>query len=315
MENTTEKKSKEFQEEQERCFVIMPISDQGDYPKGHFTKVYNQIFKPAIIAAGYEPFRVDEDKISNPIINKIFDAVQNCPMALCDLSNRNPNVLYELGLRQAYDKPVVLVQDEKTPRIFDVSGINTVQYSSERLFENVMEAREKITDALISTRDGKVNSIVKIVQAESASMKTVEVSQEDRMEVMLSGIMSEIKEIRNATDRNSYLKNYETTVYPETMSFNNENASNLNQSKNLWRKMEYTNKFLIKVKNGVTFKEINNTLNKIKKLGMSIRSVQNDNELVIEVLNGYSKVDNRMIKEILEELGEVKRIVNCDDLF
>lgn len=315
MGNTTEKKSNEFQEEQERCFVIMPISDQGDYPKGHFTKVYNQIFKPAIIAAGYEPFRVDEDKISNPIINKIFDAVQNCPMALCDLSNRNPNVLYELGLRQAYDKPVVLVQDEKTPRIFDVSGINTVQYSSERLFENVMEAREKITDALISTRDGKVNSIVKIVQAESASMKTVEVSQEDRMEVMLSGIMSEIKEIRNATDRNSYLKNYETTVYPETMSFNNENASNLNQSKNLWRKMEYTNKFLIKVKNGVTFKEINNTLNKIKKLGMSIRSVQNDNELVIEVLNGYSKVDNRMIKEILEELGEVKRIVNCDDLF
>ena len=124
----------------------MPISDQGDYPKGHFTKVYNQIFKPAIIAAGYEPFRVDEDKISNPIINKIFDAVQNCTMALCDLSNRNPNVLYELGLRQAYDKPVVLVQDEKTPRIFDVSGINTVQYSSERLFENVMEAREKITE-------------------------------------------------------------------------------------------------------------------------------------------------------------------------
>lgn len=155
MENTTEKKSNEFQEEQERCFVIMPISDQRDYPKGHFTKVYNQIFKPAIIAAGYEPFRVDEDKISNPIINKIFDAVQNCPMALCDLSNRNPNVLYELGLCQAYDKPVVLVQDEKTPRIFDVSGINTVQYSSERLFENVMEAREKITDALISTRDGR----------------------------------------------------------------------------------------------------------------------------------------------------------------
>ena len=46
----------------ERCFVIMPISDQGDYPPGHFSKVYDQIFKPAIIEAGYEPFRVDEDK-------------------------------------------------------------------------------------------------------------------------------------------------------------------------------------------------------------------------------------------------------------
>lgn len=96
MRGNTKNKSESVQEEIEKCFVIMPISDQGDYPKGHFTKVYEQIFKPAIEDAEYEPYRVDEDKISNPIINKIFDAVQNCPMALCDLSNRNPNVLYEL---------------------------------------------------------------------------------------------------------------------------------------------------------------------------------------------------------------------------
>lgn len=308
MENTTEKKSKEFQEELERCFVIMPISDQGDYPKGHFTKVYNQIFKPAIIAAGYEPFRVDEDKISNPIINKIFDAVQNCPMALCDLSNRNPNVLYELGLRQAYDKPVVLVQDEKTPRIFDVSGINTVQYSSERLFENVMEAREKITDALISTRDGKVNSIVKIVQAESASMKTVEVSQEDRMEVMLSGIMSEIKEIRNATDKNSYLKNYETTVYPEKLTF----IGDTNNLKKLILDEDGVNKckerFLVKLKESVTFKEINDALKKIASWGINVRHVQNGNELEIEVIDRYLNFNKMRILIILDELGEVKTL-------
>lgn len=308
MENTTEKKSNELQEEQERCFVIMPISDQGDYPKGHFTKVYNQIFKPAIIAAGYEPFRVDEDKISNPIINKIFDAVQNCPMALCDLSNRNPNVLYELGLRQAYDKPVVLVQDEKTPRIFDVSGINTVQYSSERLFENVMEAREKITDALISTRDGKVNSIVKIVQAESASMKTVEVSQEDRMEVMLSGIMSEIKEIRNATDKNSYLKNYETTVYPEKLTF----IGDTNNLKKLILDEDGVNKckerFLVKLKESVTFKEINDALKKIASWGINVRHVQNGNELEIEVIDRYLNFNKMRILIILDELGEVKTL-------
>ena len=307
MENTTEKKSKELQEEQERCFVIMPISDQGDYPQGHFTKVYNQIFKPAIIDAGYKPFRVDEDKISNPIINKIFEAVQNCPMALCDLSNRNPNVLYELGLRQAYDKPVVLVQDEKTPRIFDVSGINTVQYSSERLFENVMEARKKITDALRSTRDGKVNSIVKIVQAESASMKMGEVSQEDRMEVMLNGIMSEIKEIRNATDRNSYLKNYETresTVYPKEFTFNFEESTNLDKSKTIWKK----EKLLVELKKSITREEVNDALNRIVNKGINIGYNLNGNELVVEVVDSYLKINTVMVKEILEDLGEVKTL-------
>ena len=123
----------------EKCFVMMPISDQGDYPKGHFDKIYEQIFKPAIEKAGYEPYRVDENKLCDSIIGKIFSALQESPMALCDLSNRNPNVLYELGIRQAYDKPVVLVQDEKTERIFDVSGISTVQYSSKRLYEDVLK--------------------------------------------------------------------------------------------------------------------------------------------------------------------------------
>ena len=228
-------------------------------------------------------------------------------MALCDLSNRNPNVLYELGLRQAYDKPVVLVQDEKTPRIFDVSGINTVQYSSERLFENVMEAREKITDALISTRDGKVNSIVKIVGAESASMKTGEVSQEDRMEVMLNSIMSEIKEIRNTTDRISYLKNYETTVstiHPENFTFNFEEPTNLDKSKNIWKR----EKFLVELKKSITREEVNDALNRMINKGINIAYNLNGNELVVEVVDSYLKINKVMVKEILEDLGEVKTL-------
>lgn len=52
MRGNTKNKSESVQEEIEKCFVIMPISDQGDYPKGHFTKVYEQIFKPAIEDAG-----------------------------------------------------------------------------------------------------------------------------------------------------------------------------------------------------------------------------------------------------------------------
>lgn len=108
----------------------MPFSDQPGYEEGHFTKVYEQIFVPAIQKAGFLAHRVDQDHLSETIMLKIFDNVQNAPIALCDLSARNPNVLYELGIRHAYDKPVVLVQDEKTERIFDVAGISTLPYNS-----------------------------------------------------------------------------------------------------------------------------------------------------------------------------------------
>lgn len=186
-------------EAKERCFVIMPISDQGDYPAGHFTKVYEQIIKPAVEETGYEPYRVDENNICDSIINKIFNAIQDCPMAICDLSNRNPNVLYELGLRQAYDKPVVLIQDDKTQKIFDVSGISTVFYKSARMYEDVMEARENIKKAITATKEGKISSLAKIMKVNKADFSQVEVSQDDKMNVILEGIYSEIRELK---DRN-----------------------------------------------------------------------------------------------------------------
>lgn len=184
------------EEKKEQCFVMMPISDQGDYPKGHFDKIYEQIFQPAIKKAGYEPYRVDENKMCDSIMKKIFDAIYNSPMALCDLSNRNPNVLYELGLRQAYDKPVVLVQDDKTERIFDISGINTVYYKSNRLYENILEAREKITEAILSTKEGKETSIVKIWQAVAADVSHESMSKEDKVEIMLHRMMSDIQDLK-----------------------------------------------------------------------------------------------------------------------
>lgn len=212
------------EEKKEKCFVIMPISDQGDYSVGHFTKVYEQIIKPSVEEAGYEAYRVDENNICNSIINKIFSAIQECPMAVCDLSNRNPNVLYELGLRQAYDKPVVLIQDDKTDKIFDVSGISTVFYRSTGLYEDVMEARENIKKAILSTKKEKINTLAKIIKVNAADFSNIEVSRDDKTNVMLEGIYNEIKELKSKTQENYFhpvtarTKNSDTLYYNDNLT-------------------------------------------------------------------------------------------------
>ena len=139
----TEKEAKEKKEEKdgvkekEQCFVIMPISDPEGYESGHFKYVYDDIFKPAIEEAGFEPKRADDDGSSSMIqVNIIKDIIES-PMAICDLSTRNPNVLFELGIRQAFDLPVVLVQEEGTPRIFDISTINTIDYRKSLKYREV----------------------------------------------------------------------------------------------------------------------------------------------------------------------------------
>lgn len=153
-----------------KCFVMMPFSDSIDYEPNHFTKVYDQIITPAIKKAGYEPVRVDQNKISDQIIKKIFDEITEADMAICDLSTNNPNVLYELGLRHAFDKPVVLIKDNKTPNIFDIQGISIVPYRSERLYDEVLEDVNQIAGAIDANSKNKSGySIVTLVKLSKAT--------------------------------------------------------------------------------------------------------------------------------------------------
>ena len=104
---------------QQECFVIMPISDHDGYEKGHFRRVYEDIIIPACEKSDYKAVRADEVEETDIIHLSILKKIIEAPMAICDLSTRNPNVLFELGLRQAFDKPVVLIQEKGTERIFD----------------------------------------------------------------------------------------------------------------------------------------------------------------------------------------------------
>lgn len=81
------------------CFIIMPIAECDGYDKGHFSKVYEDIFKPACANANFRPVRADEVKQTNLIHLDILQKLIDSPMAICDLSSCNPNVLFELGLR------------------------------------------------------------------------------------------------------------------------------------------------------------------------------------------------------------------------
>lgn len=152
------------------CFVIMPISDQPKYPTGHFDKIYEQIIVPAVKEAEFEPIRADSNQICDSIMQKILKNLAECDMAICDLSSRNPNVMYELGIRQAYGKKVVLVQDDATDKIFDVAGINTVFYKKDRLYENVMKAKNDIANAIKETYENDSFSLMSIANLENATV-------------------------------------------------------------------------------------------------------------------------------------------------
>jgi hypothetical protein len=154
------------------CFIIMPIADADGYPKGHFGHVYENIIKPSCCKAGYNPVRADEVKQTNLIHLDILKKLIEAPIAICDLSSRNPNVLFELGIRQAFDKPVVLIQEKDTPKIFDIAPLRYLEYSQEMKYHEVLSIQEKLKEAIEATAAAEsdasnVNSIVKLLALSS----------------------------------------------------------------------------------------------------------------------------------------------------
>lgn len=165
-----ESNSKTKEEPLKTCFVIMPISDVEGYPKGHFDRVYKHIIEPACRLVGYEPIRADETSKTNVIIVDILKNILASDMAICDLSARNPNVFYELGFRQAFNKKTVLMKDEKTDRPFDISAIRSFEYQSSLRIDLVNEAIEKLAKTLTETEamtEEETNSLLKLLAINS----------------------------------------------------------------------------------------------------------------------------------------------------
>jgi len=122
------------------CFVIMPFveHDEDRYSAGFFKEVLKSLLTPAITKAGLEvrtAQRQGSDLIQSTIINELLAA----DMVLADLTEHNPNVLFELGMRIAEDKPVVLVKAKGTGPIFDVDHILRIEQYSPNLWPSTLE--------------------------------------------------------------------------------------------------------------------------------------------------------------------------------
>jgi hypothetical protein len=121
------------------CFIIMPFTERDDrHLSGFFEEVLANLFRPAAVAAGFEvrtAQRQGSDIIQSTIVNDLLEA----DLVLADLTEHNPNVLFELGMRMHADKPVVLVRAKGTGAIFDVDNMLRVEEYDPSLWTSAVE--------------------------------------------------------------------------------------------------------------------------------------------------------------------------------
>ncbi|PJO47200.1 hypothetical protein [Brucella pituitosa] len=132
------------------CGIIMPIAAMGTYEKGHWERV-RQIIDEAVRKAGYTPNMVSESADIGVIHSRIVQNIYNNPIVVCDVSGKNPNVMFELGMRLAFDKPVIIIKDDDTNYSFDTSPIEHLDYRRDLRYQDCLTFIERLTSRIIAT--------------------------------------------------------------------------------------------------------------------------------------------------------------------
>ena len=154
---TSSRKAKHTAVEGTTCFVMQPFD-------GYLGEYYEKIFKPAIEKAGLRAVRADDDIFATgKIMDQVWRGIREATVLVAELTSKNPNVFYELGLAHALEKPVVLVSSNQDDVPFDLGHIRAIFYDQrdpfwgekliDKVADNIRSALENPEDAIFRVED------------------------------------------------------------------------------------------------------------------------------------------------------------------
>lgn len=128
----------------DKCFIITPIGDDTDPIRRHIEGIIDAALRPAL-EDKYD--LVVAHRISEPgsITKQIITEIYSAKLVVANLTNRNPNVMYELALRHSLGKSVIMIAEKGTPLPSDIVMERTIFYQNDA--RGVIELRENIAAA------------------------------------------------------------------------------------------------------------------------------------------------------------------------
>lgn len=142
--------SVKVEEDKPICGIVMPISAIDGCSEKHWEEVKG-ILTDAIESAGYEANLVSNADDVGIIQKRIVQNLYDNDIVVCDVSCKNANVMFELGLRLAFDKPTIIVSDTDTNYSFDTSVIEHLMYPRDLNYYKIVDFKAKLKDKIVGT--------------------------------------------------------------------------------------------------------------------------------------------------------------------
>ena len=132
------------------CFVIMPFSETKTCNSSQWTEIFDKMIKPAVEEAGYNYICRRSEAIVGNIIDDILDELNRADLVIADLTDKNPNVFYELGVRHALRDATILIAQSIKDVPFDLRpyAIQAYDWTIERNRELFKDRIKQIIRAI-----------------------------------------------------------------------------------------------------------------------------------------------------------------------
>ncbi|TFH46509.1 MAG: hypothetical protein E4G94_02280 [ANME-2 cluster archaeon] len=109
-------------------FVIMPFSSTKSCNQTEWDEIYFNVFQPAIEECGYNCERAMSQ--TGSLIKSIVGKLRNARIVLADITDQNPNVFYELGVRHSLSKRTIIIAQHTEDIPSDLKGYWSIIYGT-----------------------------------------------------------------------------------------------------------------------------------------------------------------------------------------
>jgi len=128
---------RDFSVNHNSCFVLMPFNQK-------LKPVYEDHIKKVVVSLGLECKRADDIFLNTAIIEDIWESINRARFLIADLTDKNPNVFYEVGIAHTVGKSVILLTQRIKDVPFDLRHLRHIEYKytprDMKVFEEQLES-------------------------------------------------------------------------------------------------------------------------------------------------------------------------------
>ncbi|MEH7287399.1 hypothetical protein [Priestia megaterium] len=200
--------------ERKTCFIVTPIGADDSLIRRRADGVIDAVIEPVLEEMGIEvvvAHRMNEGgSITRQVIQNIIDA----ELVVANLTDLNPNVMYELAVRHAIRKPLVQICEKGTALPFDINEQRTIFYTND--MKGAIELKTAfegmVNEALKDEKPD--NPIYRAIESEII-IKSTEVGDTDKY------LLNRMQELEDKIVGALYANNKQTKNDKEYISYTN----------------------------------------------------------------------------------------------